>query len=368
MANVSSYGVLTAADALPGYLSQKDAQVIWDTTNENLSEFSADVQRSFAPFVELTTTDYKRLYFSADGGEMQEVDVTNDMGRTGEVKGGSSWDVSFPIRGFRDELGGSERAIAQLSKQEFDNRIQTVKNRYLAIYRRQTIKALFTNTSYNFKDTKYGNLTIYPLANGDAVTYASADGLTAPATRNNYIGVAADWTTLSDVKNPIPTIVARLRLLFGRETAQNPIVVFINSAQEASAGTLADFHEVGEIYINPGGLAETVTGYPTNLPGRVIGKCDGALIIVWDQVPAGYMVGLHLGAKPPLIRRIDPPQLNTSPDLVLTNPMGDPNYPFIHWRFQTYFGLAVGNRPNGVVCDLTAAGGASTYTIPAGVA
>lgn len=367
MANVATYGAMTAADALPGYFATAGAQAVWDTTTETLAAYSARVQQSFAPFVERTTTQYMLRYLSAAGGEMQEVDSTNDMGQTAEVKGGTSWDVAFPMRGFRDRLGTSERVLAMLSKEQYDNRVQAVKNRYLATYRRQTIQALFRNTSYSYTDPINGTLTVQPLANGDATLYATLDPAGTPATRNNYFGAAADWTTLADAKNPLPTIVARLRLLFGVETAAQPIVVFLNSAQEAGAETLADFVEVPQIYVSPAAASATLAGYPRNLPGRVIGKSDGALLVAWDQIPSGYLIGIHMAAAPPLIRRVDPPAFGTSPNLVLTNPAGDYDHPMVHWRFETWFGLGVGNRLNGVAYDLTGTT-PGTYTIPTSVA
>jgi hypothetical protein len=38
--------------------------------------------------------------------------------------------------------------------------------------------------------------------------------------------------------------------------------------------------------------------------------------------------------------------------------------PFIDYEWSNRYGFGCGNRLNGIVMDLTAAGGASTYTIP----
>ena len=82
----------------------------------------------------------------------------------------------------------------------------------------------------------------------------------------------------------------------------------------------------------------------------------------WRWIPSGYLLGIHLDAPKPLIRRVDPPETGLGDGLQLI--VEDVQSPIWKSSWRDRFGYGVGNRLNGVVMDLTASGGANTYTIP----
>jgi hypothetical protein len=74
------------------------------------------------------------------------------------------------------------------------------------------------------------------------------------------------------------------------------------------------------------------------------------------------MIAVHFGAPRPLMKRIDPPETGLAPGLQML--AADLESPFFRYEWSNRFGFGGGNRLNGAIIDLTAAGGANTYTIP----
>jgi hypothetical protein len=146
------------------------------------------------------------------------------------------------------------------------------------------------------------------------------------------------------------------------------MAVFINPAEGPETRALKDFVPVGQRGIQYGQDADLAGAIPPELLriGRVIGKMEesGLWVAEWRYVPANYLVGVHLDAPRPLVRRIDPADTGLGDGLQLL-PGKDMEAPFemSYWRHR--FGLGCGNRLNGVVLECGTGG---SYSIPSGFA
>jgi hypothetical protein len=98
-----------------------------------------------------------------------------------------------------------------------------------------------------------------------------------------------------------------------------------------------------------------------NVPGKVIGYCNGAWVSVWYWIPANYLVGVHLEAPAPLLMRVDPPDTGLGSGLQLV--IEDQDYPFKVSHYRHRFGVGAGNRLNAVVLEFGTGG---TYSVPGG--
>jgi len=132
------------------------------------------------------------------------------------------------------------------------------------------------------------------------------------------------------------------------------VVVFINNAETADIEDLTDFDAVNDLHTIPGADADQVTDIPTNLPGRVIGRCNGCWIVEWRSLPATYMIAVHMGTRAPLKRRVDAQRTRLPSGLHLVTV--DAEMPFQGAFFRNRFGYGGGNRLAAAFMKMTAGG------------
>jgi len=363
MANTNIFGALGVADDDYAYLHTFGQSVVYDATLQLLGDHNDDMALAESAFIEKTTSDHAAKYKLPMGGFLQR---RGNRSRTAEVKAAGEWAVGFPLEDFGADIAFDFVAWAYMTLPQYDLQLAGVMKQDANTRRFEVLRALFNNTARTFVDDHWPNITVQPLANGDGTVYPPIIGSYANSTANHYVGVAADTTTLNNANNPLPGVVSKLEGRFGQPTGGSKIVVFLNSAQVASAETLATFNPVPNRFVTFGANANLVEGQegnPFNLPGRCIGESDSALLMQWDWIPAGYLGAVHLDAPRPLCKRVDP--AGTGLGVGLQMRAVDFHMPFDRYSWSDRFGLGVGNRLNGVIVDLTAAGGAGTYTVPA---
>jgi hypothetical protein len=191
--------------------------------------------------------------------------------------------------------------------------------------------------------------------------------LIADATENNYLGSAYLASSISDTNDPIATIVAKLEGHFGSPTGGSNIAVFCNSAQSAKLIGLTAFTELSPVRIQIGAGVSTVQNVPAELLNnaafKVLGyHSAGAWVVQYAWVPAGWLLGIHLDAPKPVVKRIDPADTGLgNGDLMLV--ADDQDHPVATSFYSLRFGFGVGNRLNGVVMDLSNTD--ADYDIPA---
>jgi len=357
------FGQINISDNERVFSATVGQQVIWDAVQAYLDRANTELAVAMGLFVERTTSDFKFRYKLPGGGYLQE---RQSNGSFGNVKATGSWDVAFPIKDVGAAVGGNDVDMAYMTVKELDTHVQTVHIQNVNTVRFSILKALMNNAEVSFPDPIQGTLLVEPIANGDSVVYPPVLGATAEAAENHFLESGYASASISDTNNPYATIAAELEEHFGAPTGGSQIAVFINPAEVAKTRALADFVPVSDIAVQPGADSATVKGIPPELlrVGRVIGRMEtaGVWIVEWRFMTSGWMVGIHLDAAKPLIRRIDPAdtQLGDGLRLVAQEELQD-HFPFKNSYWRHRFGFGAGNRLNGVVMELGTGG---TYTVP----
>lgn len=360
MANSVFFGALGLPETDEALIQRVGERIVHEAAEVSLGSHNAQVAGSLDFILENTIEDWKITYKYAGGGRLQKL---GNRSRAAEIKGGFSWDVGLPLENLAAGFSADRVTYAYMSVRDFDRVLTTVQNQNTYTIRDEMLKALFNNTTRVFKDDLRGDINVRPLANGDAVVYPPLVGTEVPGTSNSYLGVATDATAFTDANSPILTAVALLESRFGIPSGGSPIVTFLNSVQAKRAKLLADYEPVINRYVTPGvAVSQVELSNLPPLPGRVFGVANGSILSEWPFIPAGYTFSLHLGAPKPLLERVDMGKVNLPRGLQLVSEEIDHPFYRAEWVHRTGFG--VGNRLNGVLQDLTAAGGANVYTIP----
>ncbi len=335
-------------------------QQFFEETRRVFDRYNADVQASMTNFVDPTpVTVATRRYRLPGGGIMQS---RGGLAQSKAVKGKGYWDVAFPLNEIGDQLAADTVAIRYMSVGEYDVHVVTIIKRHAARLRFDILKRMFNNTSETFADPLYGSLTVQPLANGDATTYPPAFGASAEATADHYIGSNFTAANISDTNNPYVLIVAKLEPQFGYMQGGANIVTFIHPDQTAKTQALTDFVDVADNYTMLGDNERTLMGLPS-VPGsaRLIGRTNGTWVAEWlAGIPTGYMLGTHLEAPKPLIKRVDE-AVGIPQGLHIAAQSDGSDYPFEQAHYMDRYGIGASNRLNGVALQLVAS---TTYGIP----
>lgn len=355
-----NFGALRLSDT--DYIANAEVgqPAIWDEVQRYLGAVNAALNAVTAAFVEEVTEDYTRRYKLPGGGMLQR---RGGQAQSATVKQNAGWDVSFPLDEYGEQVASDVVTLAYMTAGDLRRHIDSVEIRDRNTVRWELTRAIFNNTARTWTDPvgTTADLTIQPLANGDAVTYPPASGYDSEATENHYIVAGYAASAISNTNDPVAGIaVPELEEHFGIPTGGSPIVTFFNRDQTPLISALAPVVEVGDRYVRPGDDTAVPVGLPP-LPGKTIGRhTAGSWLQEWAAIPSGYLVALHLDAPKPLIRRRDKSASGLPDGLALMST--DSEYPFraTHWMHR--FGYGVGNRLNGVIIQLKASG---SYDVPA---
>ncbi len=189
--------------------------------------------------------------------------------------------------------------------------------------------------------------------------YPPVVGSESEATENLYLESGYAASAISDTNNPLVTIRQKLEAHFGQAQGGANLVVFIHTDQVAKIEALGDFEALDDNFVRAGADSAMLVNLP-NVPGRIIGRCNGVWVVEWAWITTAYLLGIHLEAPAPILERVDPAEtgLGQGLQLVSTNNL----YPLTVAQYRFRFGMGVGNRLNGVVMELGTGG---TYSIPA---
>lgn len=358
------FGSLGMTEADRGVrINQIGEELVYEAAAIDLAQHVADLQAIASLFVGETTDKFKRTYKLPGSGYLQ---YRSRLGRPGGVKASGGWDVEWPLEDFGASLIVNDIALAYMTLQEFDRHLDTILIQDTNTMRLQILRALFDNTNWLFYDETIEsgtNLTVKPLANGDAALYPTYASDTE-ATASNYLASGYVVADIDDItNNPVATMTQKLEDYFGAPTGGSNIVMFVPRAVGAAiAAEIAAFDDVPSRFINPGANTDVPVGLPAGLPGKVLGVCDSTWIVEWNRIPANYAFALHLDAPAPLVMRVDPADTGIPQGLHLF--YSDPSKPLSTSAYRNRYGLGVGNRLNGVIMKFTT----GAYSIPAGLA
>jgi hypothetical protein len=351
VANTQIYAALGVQDTDYAFLRTFGQEVVYDATAQLLGDHNGNTEEMRAFFIEKDTVNHAIKYKLPGTGRLQK---RGRMSNTMAVKAAGDWTVQFGLDDFGASIQIDDVSFAYMSLADYDLHLHTVMTADVNTQRYEILHALFNNTARPFTDENWGALTIQPLANGDTVKYPP------------IVGSEVFATAITDANNPIPALVNTLEQHFGTPTGGSLIVVLINNAQTTGVQGLSNFDPVPNRFVEYGANVSLAMEdlFPDGMPpGRVLGETDSALIIEWRWMPPGYMAAFHLAAPKPLQRRIDPPETGLGSGLQLI--VEDVRSPIWRASWRNRFGVGAANRLNGAIVDLTAAGGAGTYSIPA---
>lgn len=354
---MSIYGVLGINDHERVYLQKLGQSVVYDAVNEYLTQHDAELAAMTALFVETTTDQHSERYILPGGGRMQQM---SGQARSGNVKRTGKWDVSYPLFDFSDSVGMDRIGFAYATVQDLATQMDTIRTRNINTARFEILKALFNNATDAFGDEINGNLTIQPLANGDAVLYPPTLGNEEAATDDHYLESGYATASISDANDPVVTAVDELTEHFGDPTGNADIVILAGRTVARKLKGLTEFVKVQDKNVDPGDDEATVIG-GIAIPGKLIGRHEaGAWISEWQWIPANYILAIHTETRAPLKRRVHPDYTGLPQALTLVKESD--TYPVEQSHYENHYGFGCGNRLNGVVIELGTGG---SYSVPA---
>ncbi len=349
------FGALNISTNDRSYINTIGQRIVWDAVQMVLTQYNADLMAAKSIFVGGTTQDHKFRFKLPGGGRLQR---RGGQAQSAAVRAVGSWDVAFPLEDFGAGLAADDIALAYMTMQELNRHLDTVMIQDMNTVRFEILKAVFNNTPRNFNDFTWGNLTVQPLASGDAVTYPPVLGSETETSENHYLETGYAASSISDTNNPFPMVRDELEEHFGAQTGGENIVAFINNAQTGKVQALTDFDEVPDRFVRQGNDTNIPMGLPT-VPGRILGRVNGVWVVEWRWIPASYLFAQHLEAPAPLMERTDPADTGLGTGLQLIS--RDEKSPFEQSQYRHRFGYGVANRLNGLVVEFGIGG---SYTIP----
>lgn len=343
----TSYGMLTSFDSDRQFVSTVGQDVVYAAINDLLDRHNKVVNESMAVFVDRQTDLHKMRYLLPIGGEMQTL---GQQAPPGAVKRTGSYDVALPLVGIGDRLAGDRVDLGYLTAGQLEKQIKSILDRNRNSVRRDLLASIFINTSRTFADPIWGNLTIEPLANGDAVVYPPVIGAAAGAIDNHYVTGAL---TVANYQTHLDDLIEH----FGWVQGGDNVLCLCNPTDGVTVAAMAGFNAYADRYTNPSDAATWASSFP-NAPGITIGRLLGSWVNEWAWIPEDYLVFVHLDVPAPLYMREDPADtgLGTGLKLVAT----DEQYPITNSFYEHRYGFGVANRLNAVVWNVTT----GSYSIP----
>jgi hypothetical protein len=353
-------GNLNMADTDRPFTIVEGQEVVYRETELIFARWTEDMQAALELFVQEVTETFKERYKLPGSGYSQEEDTGGGAAPSAAIKASGYWETAYPLRQFGDTLSFDDIVLGYMTVKEFENHLQTVINRNNNLVFGLILKSLLNNASYAFQDTIHGSLTIQPLANQDGTTYPPVFGAVADAQAQNYLAPNYTEAQISDTNDPYALIRNTLEPHFGFPQGGSPIIALVNTSAVPASRLLTDFDQFTNRYILPGGNVSTLIDLPEAFQGgRIVGVCDGVVIIEWPRIPSGWILGMHLDAPRPLKQRKDPVSTGIPTGLQMVTK--DMTHPWMNNRWRNRIGFGVGNRLNGVAVALN---GTSSYSVP----
>lgn len=350
MANSILYGFHTLENVMDQRVNEVGADTVSAAIDAAVAEHNRQMDALLALFAQ-RTTGFKVRYKTPAAARLQGLD---DNGRAVPIRPAGFYDVAFPLHSAGSAWGSTYRSRAKMTVQEANDATATLIGADLRWMRDHVLAALFTNASWAHTDAEHGTLTIKGPANGDTDVYLITQGADAGATDNHFSAQAA---VVADGTDPTENIVNELT-----EHPENSgdVVLLIPTAQKASYKGLAAFHPVADPKIQRGSGSDVLTAnLGIDTPGEVFGyHDDGAWLVEWKSLPAGYIVGATTDGEAPLALREE-----EESTLQGFNRVAERNdHPFYESQWLRIAGFGAWNRTGAFVQRV----GNGAYAIPTG--
>lgn len=356
--NTVAYGFTGLADLFAQRVVEVGYPRIYTAITDTLAEYNRITGSILSTWVARTTVAQEQIEL-ANEGTLQPVD---EWGIPLPVQVSGSYKVAYPIQGGGTAFGDNRISRAMMTVEEANRYTLDSLKRDADWLMRHALAALLDNTTWTFNDkigpngTKgLGDITIQPLANGDAVTYLRRGG--ASSADNHYYAQAAG---IADATNPFPTLRAEL---VEHPRNRGPLVSYVASSLAASIGALTEFVEASDPDVRYGANSDTLEANRAEILGpgvEVLGKTktSNMWVVEMPNLPSGYMISVATGAGPALRMREYP-----APELQGFFPETfSPDGNKVLRSFLRYAGFGVSDRTAMVVSYI----GNAAYQIPSG--
>jgi hypothetical protein len=291
-----NYGIWLERDLdLDAIAADVDRDALLDAQQTTLTVHNQEISTIVRLFASPTVNNQA----SINSGVTARHQPLDEVGRPKPIKGGAPYFVGFPL----NKAGSAEAftfwVAAQMTVQDYADSFNLMLNADVTWVRDQLLAALFYNgAGYTWTDTAQGeNVTVFGLANGDAVTYDKTSGA---ATDDHYAAQANAIGSGSD--DPFPAIQTELT---EHNSNGSRVISFIAPAQEAAVRLLAGFAPVLRQRVEvtlAAGSADTNPLFAPSIgidlpPSMVhIGTYGNIDIVVWQSMPSNYIVSVAMNA------------------------------------------------------------------------
>lgn len=289
-----AYGFIPLQSLFNQRINVVGVERVYSAVEESAAEYNRYVTGLLAQFAQ-KTTDAKWQFELPSGGTLQPLD---ENGNPIPTEPTGSYDVAVPIDGAGDAWGGNRVSVAQMSVEEVNRRTTEMMNKDKDWIARHMIAAILTKDSWTYNDKSnkngykgLGNITVQPLANGDAVTYVRRNTGVA-AVDNHYLAQA---NAIDDSNNPFPTIRAELVEHPSNGGYESEVIVYVSSSLVTSIKGLATFVDRMDSHVIDSADTDRLAMQPTPAFGDLIGYVDRCWIVEWPSLPAGYMIAHATG-------------------------------------------------------------------------
>lgn len=297
MANQIQYGFVSLQDVFARRVIEVGVDQVFTAIQLTVDAYNQQLNILLSDLSERTIL-HKRLYRTMSAARLQPID---ENGRALPIKTGDSYTVGWPIRRAAVAWGQGYEAGLRMTVEEANEQTRQMLLADTVWMRDQVLGALLNDSSYTFVDELYGNVSVLPIANGDAQTYFVMGGATDPVTADHF---AAQAAAIDDTHNPFPTAWSTLR-----QYADNtgPIYALVPSNLIPTVEALSTFLPLPDPNIRPGSAQTVMLVDPgITTPGILRGYLEERIFVYeWVGMPSNYIILRAQGSPPPLAMRED---------------------------------------------------------------
>lgn len=353
MANQVLYGFHNLGD-LKANITDVTIPVVNEAIDTALTYHTNSLNAILGLFAQ-RTTEYKEKYKSIITTRSQPLD---ENGKALPIKGGSSYDVAYPIQYSGNAWGANYITRAKMTVNDVMDITKALITGDSVWMRDHLLAALFYGTAsgsgWSFDDPLRGSLTIQGLANGDSQTYVKKTG---SAVADTHILGQAD--AIADAKNPYDDIYDELM-----EHPENggEVVCFIPTNLRATTLALTGFKDLADPNIQTGGSTDVLRGtLNVPVPGTILGYVNKCWIVEWSALPDSYIVATTTEGDKTLALR-EEPEAGLQGFFRATDGQVAGDHPFYESQYLRLAGFGARNRVGSVVYRI----GNATYAAPTG--
>lgn len=325
---------------------------MWTVVREWRDEHNRIMNEMVSSFVERTTTHQQRVYLPGSG-TLQPMD---QWGVPDPMRPFGYYDVAYPIQGGATAYGFNRISSELATVEELNRYILTVEYQDATWLARHMAGAVLYNAAWVFPDPQYGNLTIQPLANNDAVQYLLRGAILA--TDNHYLAQAA---AIDSTHDPFPIIYDEL---IEHPSNAGPFACYVASDLVNDIQGLYDLLAPADPEVTYGSIYDRIQTTDPFAAGIIrfgtqyIGRKNRMYVVEWPSLPSGLILGVAHGAGEPLLRMREYPAASLQG---LYDRSHQPNEALEKFSFFRDAGFGVHNRVKAVVYQI----GEAVYTPPA---